>query len=121
MKQGKIWGSTMEILKNPALQFHRIDFRSNFKCSKHLHEHRWNGFFVERGQMIIRVWQKDYDLVDETILNPGDWTAVPPGVFHQFEGVSAGVAFELYWAEPLDGSDIVRETVGKRTHENIPD
>ena len=111
----------MEILKNPALQFHRIDFRSNFKCSKHLHEHRWNGFFVERGQMIIRVWQKDYDLVDETILNPGDWTAVPPGVFHQFEGVSAGVAFELYWAEPLDGSDIVRETVGKRTHENIPD
>lgn len=71
--------------------------------------------------MVVRVWQKDYDLVDETTLMAGDSIAVAPGLFHQFEGVETGVAFELYWAEPLNGSDIIRETVGKSTHENIPD
>ena len=38
--------------------------------------------------MIVRVWQ-DADqqgLVDETILNAGDYTTVKPGKFHQFEG-----------------------------------
>ena len=25
--------------------------------------------FVESGKMMVKVWQKDYDLVDETILN----------------------------------------------------
>ena len=63
------------------------------------------------GQMKIKVWQKDYDLVDETILNPGDFTAVKPGLFHSFEGLEDGVAFELYWAN-FSVHDIVRESVG---------
>ena len=62
--------------------------------------------------MIVRVWQKDYDLVDETILGPGDFTRVKPGVYHQFEGLQEGVAFELYWAE-FNHNDIVRESCGR--------
>ena len=61
--------------------------------------------------MLVRVWQKDYDLVDETILKAGDFTKVKPGVLHQFEGLKDGVAFELYWAQ-FDHNDIKRETVG---------
>jgi len=58
------------------------------------------------------VWQKDQqDLVDETILGPGDFTRVKPGYMHQFEGMEDGVAFELYWAE-FNHDDIQRETVG---------
>ena len=34
--------------------------------------------YVEFGKMLVRVWQKDYDLVDETILNAGDFTRVNP-------------------------------------------
>ena len=48
-------------------------------------------FYVESGKMLVRVWQKDYDLVDETILNAGDFTRVKPGVYHQFEGLRCSI------------------------------
>ena len=63
------------------------------------------------GKLKIRIWQTAYDLVDETILEPGDFTAVKPGLYHSFEGLQDGVAFELYWAN-FDHSDIERESVG---------
>jgi len=72
---------------------------------------KWNGFFVESGKMIVRVWQDDQGLVDETVLSAGDFTQVKPGKIHQFEGVEDGVAFELYWAE-FNHDDIVRRTSG---------
>ena len=117
MKAGKIWGQTELIHANGVLEFHRIEYKKNVACSKHQHEFKWNGFFVESGKMKVLVWQKDYDLVDETILNPGDFMRVKPGVFHQFVGIEDGVAFELYWAE-FDHNDIKRESVGQFVNEN---
>ena len=96
-KAGKIWGQTELIEANCSCEFHRIDFVKGGTCSKHKHEYKWNGFYVMSGEMKIRVWQKDYDLVDETILKAGDFTAVKPGLYHSFEGLESGVAFELYW------------------------
>ena len=118
MKAGKIWGQTELIHANGVLEFHRIEYKKDIACSKHKHEFKWNGFFVESGKMMVKVWQKDYDLVDETILNPGDFMRVKPGVFHQFIGLEDGVAFELYWAE-FDHNDIKRETVGSKVNESI--
>ena len=116
MKAGKIWGQTELIHANGVLEFHRIEFKAGFKCSEHEHQFKWNGFFVESGKMLVRVWQDGIQdgLVDETILKAGDFTRVKPGVFHQFEGLEDGVAFELYWAE-FDHNDIKRESVGHRT------
>jgi quercetin dioxygenase-like cupin family protein len=111
IKAGKIWGETELILANNSLEFHRIDYKKGGVCSKHKHEWKWNGFYVVSGQMKIRVWAKDYDLIDETILHPGDFTAVKPGLFHTFEGLEDGVAFELYWAN-FSHHDIVRENTG---------
>lgn len=110
---GKIWGKTVSIVANGVFEFHRIEFKSGFKCSEHYHQFKHNGFYIESGKMLVRVWQDgDQDgLVDETILGPGDYTQVPPGKIHQFEGLEDGVAFELYWAE-FDHNDIVRRTVG---------
>ena len=115
VKAGKVWGQTELIHANGVLEFHRIEFKAGFKCSEHEHKYKFNGFFVESGQMLIRVWQdNDQDgLIDETILEPGDFTVVKPGMVHQFEGIKDGVAFELYWAE-FDHSDIVRRTVGRK-------
>ena len=113
LKAGKIWGQTELIHANGVLEFHRIEFKKGYKCSEHEHRYKWNGFFVESGKMIVRVWQ-DADqegLVDETILGPGEFTQVKPGKIHQFEGVEDGVAFELYWAE-FNHDDIVRRTIG---------
>lgn len=112
---GKIWGKTECIHANGVFELHRIEFKGGFKCSEHFHAYKWNGFFVESGKMIVRVWQ-DSDqagLVDETILGPGDFTMVKPGKVHQFEGVEDGVAFEVYWAE-FSHSDIVRRTIGTK-------
>ena len=114
MKAGKIWGQTELVHKNGVLEFHRIEFKAGAKCSEHKHKFKWNGFFVEPGKMIVRVWQDDQEgLLDETILNAGDFTTVKPGKFHQFEGVEDGVAFELYWAE-FNHDDIDRRTVGQK-------
>ena len=111
MKAGKIWGQTELIHANGVLEFHRIEYKAGFKCSEHEHRYKWNGFYVESGQMLIKVWQRDYDLIDETILNPGDYSKVKPGLYHQFECLESGTAYELYWAE-FNHQDIVRETVG---------
>lgn len=108
---GKIWGTTELIESNGSLEFHRIETEKGGVCSKHLHSLKWNGFFVESGKLLIRVWQKDYDLIDETVLGPGDWTKVKPGLMHQFECLEDAVAFEVYWAE-LSSNDIERENVG---------
>ena len=108
---GKIWGLTQLIHANGVLEFHRIETNKGGVCSKHLHKYKWNGFFVESGKMLIRVWKNDYDLVDQTILNPGDFTQVKPGEFHQFEALEDTVAFELYWAE-FNHNDIQRRSVG---------
>ena len=111
-KAGKIWGQTELIHANGVLEFHKIDYKAGGVCSKHKHQFKWNGFYVMSGRMKVRVWQKDQqDLVDETILGPGDFTRVKPGYMHQFEGIEDGVAFELYWAE-FNHDDIQRETVG---------
>ena len=116
IKAGKIWGNTELIHANGVVEFHRIEFKKGFKCSEHEHKYKWNGFFVESGKMIVRVWQTadQKGLVDETVLKAGDFTQVKPGLIHQFEGVEDGVAFELYWAE-FSHNDIVRRTVGTKT------
>lgn len=111
MKQGKVWGVTELIAANGALEFHRIETKAGKQCSIHLHEFKWNGFFVESGKLKIKVWQNDYDLCDETILEAGEYMAVKPGLYHQFICLEDAVAFELYWAE-FNHNDIKRKTVG---------
>lgn len=111
MKAGKVWGVTELLEANGVLEFHRIDANKGGVCSKHKHKFKWNGFYVVSGQLKIKVWKNNYDLVDETLLFPGDYTKVAPGEYHQFEAMEDTVAFELYWAE-FDHDDIERETVG---------
>ena len=111
MIAGKVWGTTELVERNGVLEFHRIVTKAGGVCSKHLHEYKWNGFFVESGSLLIRVWQKDYDLCDETVLKAGDYTKVKPGLLHQFESLEDTIAYELYWAE-FPEKDIKRDTVG---------
>ena len=111
MKAGKVWGTTELLEANGAMEFHRIEMKKNGVCSKHLHKYKWNGFFVESGKMRVKVWQNDYNLIDETVIGPGQYTKVKPGLYHQFECLEDGIAFEIYWAE-FAHNDIVRETTG---------
>jgi mannose-6-phosphate isomerase-like protein (cupin superfamily) len=112
MLAGKIWGTTKLLESNSSLEFHRITVVAGARCSQHLHQHKWNGFFVESGSLLIRVWRNDYDLVDETVLTAGEYTRVAPGEYHQFEALADTVAFEIYWTDSVQSDDIVRRTVG---------
>ena len=79
MKAGKVWGTTELIEANGALEFHRIEMKAGGVCSKHLHRYKWNGFYVVSGRLLIRNWRHCQDLIDETILEPGDYHAVGKG------------------------------------------
>jgi len=111
MLEGKVWGKTRMLIANPFFEFYRIEITKGGVCSKHKHKHKINYFYIESGKLLIRVWKSNYNLVDETILGPGDFTQVQPGEYHQFEALEDSLAFELYWAE-FNHNDIERETVG---------
>ena len=111
MIYGKIWGNTSCIFTKNNVSVHRIVVNKGAKCSKHYHLHKFNTFFIESGCLKISVWQKDYDLIDETIINVGDSTTVKPGLFHSFEAMEDTIAYEIYHTE-LNEEDIFRENCG---------
>ena len=113
---GKVWGITSKIFDKNNVEIHRIVGKAARYCSKHKHDHKFNMFFVEKGEVNIRIWKNDYDLVDTTILKESQSCIVPPGEYHQFEITKDSIAYEIYWVE-LDTKDIVRENVGGALNE----
>ena len=109
--QGKIWGNTREIFNKNNVEIHRVDIKPDGYCSKHKHTAKFNMFLVESGELVVRIWKNEYDLVDTTYLLKGEQTIVKPGEYHQFDAKTHVVAYEIYWTE-LDQGDIVRESVG---------
>ena len=130
-KQGKIWGTTEEVVSNASFEFHRLEFKKNSNCSIHRHQTKFNGFFVESGRMMIEVWEgadpyfEGDDLhgmgdPDKTFLTAGDYFEVLPGTYHRFTGIESGVAFEVYWSEYWS-EDITRLTHGERWSDEDPE
>ena len=111
LKQGKVWGSTTQIRKTENFSLHRLSIKAGGVCSKHTHNYKFNGFFVESGKLLIKTWKNDYGLVDETILNNLDYTEVAPPEYHQFEALEDTVCYEFYFNHPIF-EDIIRENTG---------
>ena len=110
-KAGKVWGQTIELLKTPLIEVHHILINPEMVCSMHKHEFKWNMFYVIKGELAIEVEKNDYDLLDTTLLKPGEWTSVKPNEFHRFRSITNVEALEIYYLEPLT-ADIVRKNVG---------
>jgi len=111
MKAGKVWGETRLLLATPFVEVHELQIDANGYCSKHKHERKANAFYVMTGSLEVEVFKRDYDLVDRTVLSPGDIMVVQPGEFHRFHALSPVTCLELYYPEALS-EDIVRESVG---------
>jgi mannose-6-phosphate isomerase-like protein (cupin superfamily) len=116
---GKIWGDTSAIIQNALVELHKINVKAGFRCSEHLHEHKWNGFYVESGVLEIHVRKNNYELTDVTVLRAGDFTSVRPGEYHFFVCTEACSALELYWPELLS-EDIKRKNTGGPMASNMP-
>ena len=111
MKQGKVWGTTEQLIVTPMIEIHRINILPNSHCSMHKHEFKYNLFYVLYGDIEVHVRKNDYDLIDTTSLSPGMFTTVKPNEYHWFHSKSACIVLEIYYPEPLT-EDIIRETVG---------
>jgi mannose-6-phosphate isomerase-like protein (cupin superfamily) len=111
MKSGKVWGETLEIVTTPFCSLHRAKIKAGYACSMHYHAGRANLFFVESGQVLVRVLQPN-GLEDETVLNPGESAAVAQGLKHRFECLEDAVVFELYYPPSMALADIVRDDTG---------
>jgi mannose-6-phosphate isomerase-like protein (cupin superfamily) len=111
--QGKVWGLTQHIFGHNSVSIHRIEIEPGGRCSKHTHQHKWNAFWMESGELEIEVWKNSYDLIDRTTIRTGQMTKVPPGEYHRFVNNSGQkcVVYEIYWTE-LEEDDIQREDVG---------
>jgi mannose-6-phosphate isomerase-like protein (cupin superfamily) len=116
MKQGKIWGHTEDIFTKNNVSIHRIYIKKDSCCSKHYHDNKHNMFFVEDGTLLIRHWQNDYNLIDETILKTGESCCIPPKHYHQFVALTDVVAYEIYYVE-LNDKDIIIENCGSDKYE----
>jgi mannose-6-phosphate isomerase-like protein (cupin superfamily) len=112
-KQGKIWGSTQEIISKNGVSIHRLFIEKDSYCSKHMHEFKANMFWVESGRIIVEEWNGNYGLVDKTELVAGESHCVPPKMQHRFMGLENSVVYEIYYVE-MKEDDIVREDVGGR-------
>lgn len=111
-KQGKIWGYTQELFTKNNVSIHRIKINKDSCCSKHYHQHKHNIFYVESGKILVQEWKREYDLLDETVLEAGQMCSVPPMNYHKFVGLEDSVVYEIYYVD-LDNTDIIREDVGK--------
>lgn len=108
LTQGKLWGDTTEIFKNMNTEVHYLEIKKFGFCSEHKHEHKYNIFFVIEGKLRIKIWRKKGEEPDTTTLIDSGWSAVPPGVYHQFEALENTKCLEIYQVF-LEGPDIIRK------------
>jgi mannose-6-phosphate isomerase-like protein (cupin superfamily) len=106
--EGKAWGETRLIRATPFCEVHAIRFLAGTHCSRHHHRTRWNGFLVTEGRLRIVRWCET-GLVTETLIGPGDWAEVAPGIDHRFDAMTDGAALEIYWPD-FGSPDIARKT-----------
>ena len=111
VKYGKVWGYTTEIKKTESFSLHRLSIKAGGVCSKHKHDFKINGFFIEKGKLLIRTWKDGQGLIDETTLTDLQYTEIAPPEYHQFEALEDTICYEFYFNYPIF-EDIIRETQG---------
>jgi len=112
---GKVWGKTKCLFSNGTSEFHIINAVKGGYCSKHKHLSKHNRFFVLSGQLEIITYTQTGE--DKVVIGPGEFTDVPPAVFHKFVALTDVECLEIYWIDTINGNgnDIVREDIGGKS------
>lgn len=110
MRQGKSWGYTTEFFRNAMVSAHHLEIKKGGFCSEHKHLQKFNLFYVITGRLEIIIW-RDKALKDITVLTDGQSSAIPPGFYHMFKGLTDVDCIEFYQVLLID-PDIERRTVG---------
>lgn len=109
-KAGKVWGETEEIFNNGIVSVNHLKIKKGGFCSEHYHQKKANMFFIISGNLAIKIWKTD-NVVDETVIWPGESTTIMPNLYHQFRALTDVECFEIYSLAEMD-PDIFRRTVG---------
>ena len=103
MIQGKVWGTTRQLISRETFSLHRLEIKAGGFCSEHVHHAKSNHFYVESGVLIVDTFEPGamdeegtHDF-DRTVLRAGDEMTVEPGTGHQFSAVSNCIVYETYW------------------------
>lgn len=112
-KQGKVWGMTEEILNNGSISVNVLQIKRDGFCSEHQHSQKINMFHVISGRLEISQWNgcSEGEMADVTVLESGQSTIVPMGVWHMFRAIEDTLCIECY-AVKFSGEDIIRRTRG---------
>ena len=114
MRQGKNWGYTTKFFENAVVSAHHLEIKKGGYCSEHYHEYKYNEFYVISGELEITIRREDDEgnkTIDKTILKAGQLSAVSPGFWHMFRGITKCEAIEMYQVLLID-PDIERRTEG---------
>ena len=112
IREGKNWGYTTEFFRNAMVSAHHLEIDEGGFCSEHYHDHKYNVFYVLHGVLEVMIWRDEKDKIpDVTTLSVGQSTAVSPGFYHMFRGVTKCEAIEMYQVL-LNEPDIERRTKG---------
>ena len=101
-RQGKNWGYTTGFFRNAVVSAYHLEIRKGGYCSEHKHRHKYNLFYVLSGKLKIKIWREAEgypsmpNIVDVTILERGQISAVPPGFYHKFEALEDTECIEVY-------------------------
>jgi len=109
--QSKFWGQTRCLFVGHSSEVHILVAKKGGFCSRHKHENKWNRFYVVDGEMEVVIFREAGE--DVTVLTPGQFSDVPPGVDHMFRCPNEDCqCLEIYWTDGLDPGDIIRKDTG---------
>jgi mannose-6-phosphate isomerase-like protein (cupin superfamily) len=107
LRQGKNWGYTTAFFETSTASAHHLSIRKGGYCSKHRHDHKFNLFYVLSGLLELTIWREN-DVLDITVIEPGQVSGVPPGFWHRFKALEPTEAVEVYEVLLIE-PDIERE------------
>lgn len=109
----KPWGYSTRVYCNEQLQVERIFIRPGGFSSVHMHSCKVNQFVVNKGILLVNLFDDQLRPVESHSLDAGESWVVGVGEKHQFVACSLVEGYEFYWPEKdveLDPNDIVRYT-----------
>jgi mannose-6-phosphate isomerase-like protein (cupin superfamily) len=109
-RTGKTWGQKNEIFRNDLCEVSVLYLKSWQRCSYHKHTSKFNLFFVNEGELYIKL-DNGVSTEIHTVKEGGTFTT-PPGQMHEFQTrENPAVITEVMYVE-YDSEDIQREIIG---------
>lgn len=110
----KCWGKTCRVVRGHDWDIHSLHVVSGGYCSRHVHDRKWNLFYVISGTIVVEQFDNGETLqpANSSIVGPDQKFIVPSGVWHRFRVLKSGIVIEVYWPAAWNADEIIRADHG---------